>query len=312
VDPPQLALVGDDVIAAFMDNDAGHQRLRLARVTSIASRPEVAFGPEVLVPRGEETTFSVSVAGSGDSGTGRAGGLLVWDDLDKSSQKSRILALSFDPLSMKVSKKERLISPANEDAVSPTVLSRNGGFWVAWLSYGDKSEVSAGTDALVEERPRMLRVQRLSNSGDPEGEPLSVTDPHETVFAYAALALKAGGLLIAYRGASLGRTEGASPIHLRKIGEDGSAISGLAEHSELGLGAPALLGGGDSDLAWLSARGKENEILLGVVSDSSQSSYFELEGGLSGHIPLTRRGDEVLVAQPDGVDLKLSVFRCKL
>jgi hypothetical protein len=310
VDPPQVAAWGESVITAFMDNDAGHRLVRLARVTSINTRPDVSFGPEVQVPRDEETFFSVGVT-TDPSGRGSPSGLLIWDAFEKSSQKSRIHALGFEPASMKISRKDSVISPPQDDAVSPTLTPRNGGFWGAWLSYAEKPETNAALDSLVEERPRLLRVQRLGYSGEAVGEPLNVTDPGETVFAYTGITLKTGELLIAYRGATLGRTEGASPVHLRKIGDDGSVMSAIAEHSELGLGAPVLLGAGASEHVWLSARGKENEILLGFASDGAAISRFDLENSLLGHMPLVRNGDELLVAQPEESGLKLSVFRCE-
>jgi hypothetical protein len=281
----------------------------LARIDQLKSKPLVAWGPEVPIRRGETAGFSVRAHVPAKKSEDAPSALLVWDDYDKSSARSQVRGLGFSPVSMKAEGSEVAISPADEDATTPSLVARPGGYWAVWLAYGELAPANK-KKGLVQEPPRALRAQKLDAQGKPLDEPLTVTPPGHQVLVYEAAGNSDGNLVIAYRATSSGRLEGASPVNVKVVGADGSTSASTFANENLGLGAPLLLEDAQGGSLWLSARGYESDVLLGELQDSGDGGNFDVEGGLTEKIPLARRGDDLLVMRPAGIDLKLSVVSC--
>ncbi len=311
VEAPQVARFGPDAIVVVPDNDAGHSRLRLAKVKSPATRSEISWGPEIQVRRGESQAFSVAVF-EPEGGKEPAVGVIAWDDFDKATLRSQVRALSFDPASMKALGSERAVTPTEEDAGDPMIVGGETGsspFWALWLSY-QSIDKSSPSDALVDEPPRVLRVQKLDALAQPDGPPLTISEEQESVLAFDAKVHQSGSLAVAYRSAEGGRNEGASPVHLRVVDVGGAVVSQTVSHEELGLGAPALFRVGTPSTMWLSARGNDSDILLGKVEKDARVLNFSVEAGLSERIPLSGSENALLVMEPDGLDLRFSSVVC--
>lgn len=312
VEPPQVALLGDDAVALVLDNDAGHTRLRLVKVTGVQKEAHVTWGPEIQVRRGETQSFSL-VVGPKTAENAAPRVLLAWDDFDQSSLRSSVKGLLLDPQSMTPLGPQYQISPPKEDAIAPFVAPGREGsatFFSVWLAYEDDGEEKGQTVALVEEPSKSLRVQRLDSEGKPEGEPVRVSRAGSNVLVYDARVLSGGELVIAYREADSGRDEGGSPVKIGVVGADGSILSHSASHDELGLGAPALLEGGRSGTLWLTARTRESDVLLGLLGTSGQVEEFGLESELKERMPLAGWEGRFLVMEPDGLDLRFSTVLC--
>ncbi len=311
VDAPQVVGVGDDVLVVVSDNDAGHSRLRLAKVSAPAATAQVVWGPEVTVRRGESQAVSLT-ASAKPSEKEPARVLLAWDDFDKPTLRSEIRGLIVDPKSMQPVLGERTLSPAFDDAVEPTVLGGldEAPFVLVWLSYQEAGPRNGTDHELVEEPPKMLKVARLDENLSLQGEPIALSAKGSNVLAYDAALLPSGRLIVAYRQATRGRTEGASPVEIRTVGADGAVIERSVSHAELGLGAPAVFSMEESDRLWLSARGGDSDVLLGDLGGDGEVVGFELERGLAGKIPLLGSANRLLVMEPDGLDFRLSALVC--
>lgn len=311
VEPPQVVAAGADAIVALVDNDAGHTRLRLAKVTNVATEGKVTWGPEVQVRRGETQTFSLNFLGK-ESEKSPARLLLAWDDFDKASLRSKVLGLLVDVQSMRATGVPHEISPSEEDATSPLIVSSSDGAkaFSVWLAYEDAPGERQPSEALVVEPPQSLRVQLLDAQGKPEGAPLRVTRADSNVLVYDARMLPDGSLVVAYREADSGRDEGSSPVQMSVVGLDGSIRAHTARHDELGLGAPALFEIDGAGSLWLSARARESDVLLGSLGESGEVQDFGLELALKERMPMTGRAGRLLVMEPDGLDLRFSTVLC--
>lgn len=312
VEPPQVALWGDDAIGVVVDNDAGQTRLRLVKVAQVAKDAQVTWGPEVQVRRGETQSFSLAV-GPQIAKNAPPRALLVWDDFDRPSLRSSVKGLLIDPQSMKPIGSEYQVSPPKEDVTTPLVLPGSGegaSFFSVWLAYEEQSGPKETSSTLVDEPPKALYVQRLDADGKAAGAALRVSRAGSNVLVYDAMVLKSGQVAIAYREADSGRDEGGSPVRIGIVGGDGSVLLQSAIHDELGLGAPALLESGEPATLWLSARARESDVLLGILRDSGQVEDFGLESELRERMPLIGREGRFLVMEPDGLDLRLSTVRC--
>lgn len=311
VEAPSVVPVGKDALIVVPDNDAGHTRLRLAKLGFVGGKSQVTWGAEVRARRGETSYFSLASGPSGADGS-KGNALLAWDDFDQGSLKSQVRGLLFSTSTMKAPAPEKALTGADEDAVWPQVLPRKGGYYLTWLSYGalDPSKIGPSeSGGLVEEPPRSIKVALLDSSGKSLGEPLSLTPANAYVLAYD-IALAGDQLLVASRSTDQGRVLEGEPIVVQQVGPDGSVTTRPVEHPRLGPGAPLFLAGPSDEKPWLFARGPDQEVLFGKVGVSGEISGFEEEPSLEGMIPVARSGDDVLSLQPDGLDLRLSVYRC--
>lgn len=310
VEAPQVAALGADVLVAVPDNDAGHTRLRVAKVASLSSKPEVTWGPEVRAIRGETAHFSLSAGASATDGQ-PSHALLAWDDFEKSSLRSRVLVLPFSPANMKEQALGEVVSAVDADVVWPQVVARPGGYWLTWLSYREMGEKAKGDQdsLLVDEPPRVLQVLGLDEKGRIESEAIDITPAETHVLAYEVAARGRDQLVVASRLAKGGSPTDA--IDLKIVSRDGSVSAASVTHSDLGPGAPLVLtAAGGSSSAWLFARGQDQEVLFGPLDGAGHAPGFLEEALLEGKIPLSRSGPDLLTMEPSGLDLRLSVYRC--
>jgi hypothetical protein len=283
-DPPLIAVEGDRVLVALETSDAGGGVVELYRLAAASDAPE----------RGAE------IVGVRDSGIGLAVGekssVVVW-----SPSKGPIAMLrsaSTNGSTPRPLGAERDIAGTN-DAESPVVRARSGGFWLAFIA--EKPSGDAGVrekDASAEETrpldavPRVLMVALLGADGAPSGAARPVSGESSHVVAFDAVTLDDGALALAWRedDAAPGGETGSS--ELARVGPDGAIQRGRAADEALSAGAPALVReGGRPGRVWLIAPGEDDRMRLALLQPNAVStSAFVGDDVL--------RGADILAAAP--------------
>lgn len=299
VEPPLGVIHNGALLVLLQDNEAMGQRMQLIRIDSPTQEQKITRGPSISIGRDESPAASLVVSSGGTA-------LLVWDEFDRASNRSRVMGLSFDPQSLKEKGPARLLSLKDEDAEQPKLVPQGEGFSLTYLKLTTDPS-AASDDALVVEPKRSLQVRILDSQAQPSTEPARISEEYEHVLAFDA-AENGSGQLIAYKSTRTGNTVEGSGISLAQIGPDGAIVKGQTEHDQLGPGAPVLLGH-RSKHPWLLARGLDAELLKAEVSDVADVK-LHAENGLAETIPLARFEQRLLVIKPVGLDWSISYFDC--
>jgi len=294
-DAPTVTGYKDDVLAAMLEPNAGGRAIRVAKV----SGEQVTWGPEVS--EGRDESLAVDLATSGDRG------VLVWDDVSKDGKRTMVMIESFDAETMKSDGKARPISSSKNDAEVPRLITRPGGFWLAYVVVGEgkkpkDEDTGLGGEAI---QPRWIEVVPLDEKAEPVGLPRAVTPKDGHALAFDIEASDDGGVILAYRDDDTpsGSTGG-------KVMTVWVRLSGLGEPQVVteetnSTGVPDLLPGwmaiaslsGATRIGPLSAKGE----LLGELRREPEVGNGEILAG-------TRAA--LLVARPAGKAMKLSIVEC--
>ncbi len=300
VEPPYGFGLTDAILVLVQDSDAMGRRMRLMRVDLERTAPRVTRGPELSVPRDDSAVVSLAVSSD-------HAGLLVWDESDKSSLRSRIVGLPFDARTLKESGSLVVLSDEDEDAEEPLLVAGHTGFVVSYVRLKIDSNSGAEDEPLVREPERVLVAKRANASGSTTSGAELISAGGEHVLAFDAVA--AGeSILFAYRATRVGHTIDEDAVTLARLALDGSVTRGLAEHQRLGPGSPILLSE-PGRTPWLLSRGRDAETLLAEVSDLAEVQFHN-EPLLDEHIPLSRSGDQLLSMKPFGLDWAIETFDC--
>ena len=318
VEPPRLASKGDRVVAAVVGNDAGSSTLTLATLEPARGAASLKRGAQVLRSREASVGFDLAI--------GATRGLMAWDQWDASKSHGSIEALSFEPATAQAAAEPRVLSGADDDAESPRVLPRKGGFWLSWVSHGPPAKTArkaapsdAGTeaeyDSVMEVTPRRLKLLPLDEQGVPSAEPTLVTAPDAHVLAYDAIPF-GEGVLFAWRDDPTTLGAEAPKVHLARVAPDGTVALEVIEDEEVAEGAPRLFSDRDSAAAprtWLALMGKYGRSRLGHI-DATGKLVAPLQDveGFGQSEPLALESRRFLLGQPRGQALDLSVVRCAL
>jgi hypothetical protein len=328
VEPPKLASYANKLIAVVVGNDATSSTLSLAAVHHTGGEAAVTHGRQVRQGRDASNAFDLAVGGSG--------GLLVWDRWDRASGHGRIEHLVFDPVTLDEKRPPGTVDLGDDDAETPRILARAGGFWLVWVSHGAPERPSsvarpgapphgaasavgsASTEELtsvIDVTPRRLKVVALDGAGVPVGKPLTVTAPDAHVLTYDVVSFR-DGLLMAWRDDPTALGVEAPSLHWARVNPDGSVLSEVIEDARLRVGTPRLFldrVGKPKPAAWLAAVGAAGRPLFG---------YFDADGGLVTPLqevtglgvgePLALHASRFLLAQPKGRALDLQVASCEL
>lgn len=323
VEPPRLASSGDRVVAAVVGNDAGSSTLTL-----------MAFQPgrgAATLKRGAQLSRSREAGAAFDLVLAPTRGVIVWDQWDASKSHGTIETLSFDPATAQGEGEPRVLSGPDDDAESPRVMLRKGGFWVSWVSHGPPAKTArraprpsvdpgdAGTeaeyDSVVEVTPRRLKLVPLDERGVATAEPTLVTAPDAHVLAYDAVPF-GEGVLFAWRDDPTTLGAEAPKIHLARVAPDGTVALEVIDDEEVAEGAPRLFSDRDGAAhprTWLALMGKRGRSRLGYVEASGKlAGPLQDVAGFGQNEPLALESRRFLLAQPRGQALDLSVARCAL
>ena len=350
VEPPRLASNGERVVAAVVGNDAGSSTLTL-----------MAFQPargSATLKRGAQVSRSREAGAAFDLALSATRGLMAWDQWDSSKSHGTIEALGFDPVTLEgqgsngdgsrgepgkgerptgdkakgeKSKREgtetgvRVLS-GTDDAESPRVIPRTGGFWLSWVSHGPPAKTArkdpspdAGTeaeyDSVVEVTPRRLKLLPLDERGVPTAEPTLVTAPDAHVLAYDVVPF-GDGVLLAWRDDPTSLGAEAPNVHLARVQPDGTVTPEVIDDEEVAEGTPRLFT--DRDAAaqprtWLGLMGKRGRSRLGYLDPAGKlAAPLQDVAGFGLGEPLALESSRFLLGEPRGQALDLFVVRCAI
>jgi hypothetical protein len=324
LEPPVVVPDGDAVLAAMLEPNASGMSVKLARVRG----DKVEWGAEI--DRGRGDSLALDLATSGERG------LVVWDE--PKEERARVMLASFSRGSIGTVTAARAVSPEGTDADAPRLVSRKGGYYLAYLAHGSeitrpreaeddlgsggakdaakKGDASARDpkrgaskgDEIDESRGERVtaswvEILALDENGAPTGSPLRATPEAGRVAGFDLLAVDDGALL-AWRNEESPSGAGGGQVAVAKISAGGVA-GALTLEEGAGDGVPVLMNG------WLSIptlRGADMLARLGP--DGKTSEVVEAEPSIGRGEPLAAIDDHVLVGEPEGRAMRLKVLRC--
>lgn len=321
VDPPALAARGSLLVAGMPSGDVNETALRLIAIRNAAEHPKVVWGPRFSQGNEESQVFGIQL--------GVERGLLVWDDVDRATQRGVIRATSFARDDVAHATPARVVSPKNEDVEAPHLALRPGGFWVAWIRHekSDKkarastapsaASASAAPPPLVALGYRALEVMPLDEQGLPAGNVVPVTPPHSHVLVFDLSPAPGGGAFVAWRDDEAAPGEESRIVHWARIGADGSVHAQVINDARVGAGVPTLLvdrapAKTDKQAAWLALAGVRDKTRL-VALDANGDLLDDLgtEPLIARAEPLVLSAGRLLLATPRGLAMDLSVVSCR-
>ncbi|MEB2311431.1 MAG: hypothetical protein OZ921_10825 [Sorangiineae bacterium] len=308
-EPPRLAARGSQVIVGLPGNDAGGTTLRLIALDDASNPPGVKRGAEFRQGRDESQVFGLEV--------GERRGLMVWDEWDESAKHGVVRATSFAPDDLSNATRAKSISPRGDDVEAPRVVARPGGFWVAWLSH--RSAEARDPDAgltLVELGERSLELVPLDENGVATAAPTAVTAKGAHVLAFDLARAPDGGALLAWRDDESAPGAESRIVHLAHVAPSGAVRASVIDDEGVGAGVPSLLversappAGGPA--AWLTLAGVSDATRLAALGPSgSVVDRVDTEPLLRRAEPLALYGGALLVGEPKGLAMELSVISC--
>jgi len=308
-DAPTALLHQGALFGVVSGNEAMGQTLQVVRVDDPWGKPQIVRGP--MISAGRDDSFAASLA---ISTTGNA--VLVWDQYDQSSARSRIWRQTLDAVTLVTKGAAQPLTSSEVDAEEPRLEAGPAGFFLGYVELG-ASKVIAENDALVDEPARSLHVQLLDMNGAASAPALALSEPNEQLLAFDAL-VHGAQLYLAYRSGARGNTMEEEVIHLARLGADGAVERGVAQHPLLGPGAPLLLGAQSASrvdasatdgVPWLLARGDETELLLAELIDFNRVEFVS-EPALNERLPLGRHGSQILALRAVGLDWAVEIADC--
>ncbi|HEX6275814.1 MAG TPA: hypothetical protein VFZ53_22385 [Polyangiaceae bacterium] len=282
-DPPLVAPDGAGALVAVETSDAGGRALELFRV----------------FPNGEKPLRGAEVTGVGEGGATLAAAetssVLVWTT--GKAERSTLRAAGVTPGAPQTLAAIDL--PGTEDAESPVLRARPGGFWLAWiaekpaLDAGARESADAGEETRpLDSAPRVLFVAPLGAEGRPSGAPRAVSGAESHVVAFDAATLADGALGLAWREDDAAPGVESGGTELGRVAPDGAVSRGRAADETLSAGAPSLVREeGPPHRVWLLAPGEDDRLRMALVAPNGTStSPFVADESL--------RGAEILAALP--------------
>jgi hypothetical protein len=321
VDAPQVAARGGDLVIVVPDSDAGGLRLRLATLRDPLGLADVVWGKELRVSR-DSQSFAVEL--------GERGGLVVWDEYDK--ERNVLRAASFDPHDLSKVAGPHAIARAGDDAETPRLAPRPGGYWLGFISHrlpGSRAAVpqripkpapsatDEGPEELLELGPRWLGIVPVDAQGAPTAPPQAVNPEQSHVLVFDLAGTPEGGALLAWRDdRTTPGAEGGS-VNVARVAGDGSIERSVIEDDEPGAGVPQLVVDETSTAqdfrAWIAVSSPSDATRLGRLSLGGKLlDELDTDPALRGADLLAARGGRLLLARPRGLAQELSVVHCEL
>lgn len=324
-DPPRLAGNAERLVLAIADMDAGGRMLRLARVDSPLKQPSLTRGGEISVLGNPSTVFSLAV--NADRG------VLVWDQQQAHSENTEIAGATFSVQSLSPPAKPTVFSNRLANADSPHVLTRAGGYWLAWVQAGPEKKPASKQAApnpapktnrsepedhldLVDLGTRELRALQLDTAGNPLGKPLRIADGVSHVVAYDMNLLDDGAALFAWRDDDTTPGVESQIVHLARAGLDGHVDFYRIEDEAIGVGAPQLLidtSAPAEDRAWLALINTgERTSVVKLLPNGKPTGLVVGDAELGIANPLLRHQGRLLLVRQRGRGVDMEAIHCTL
>ncbi len=317
MEPPAVAGAGDAVIAVVPEPNASGRALKIVKIKG----QDVTWGAEFSEGRDDSLAMDIAVSGE------RAA--LVWDDVPLSTKRSTIFLSTADVATLLSVTPARPISPPGVDADSPRLITRPGGFWLAYAAQaeapapkeekggktkgggrakGDVDETQGG-ETIVN---RWVEVIPLDTSGAAVGLPRAVTPKDGHLLAFDIELSPEGGALISVRDDDTPSGSGGGRVSTVLVEMSGAREAKVLAEEGFGVGVPELLPGwillfglsGPPEMAQLSPA--TGELIGDFVQEPGLGIGAEVLAAASVH-----GGEKLLVSRPAGKALKLSIAACE-
>ncbi len=287
------------------------------------TQPLLTRGGSVSVANNPSTLFSLALH------TER--GVLVWDQQQRQSSASEIALAEFAVQSLTLPPKPTILSASSANADSPRVISRPGGYWVAWVQSGaeakpvgksaerDRAQGTRPDDPdehlnLVDMWPRELRAVLLDGHGRALGKPIRVAESESHVVAYDMNLLDDGAALFAWRDDDTAPGVESQIVHLARVGLDGHVDFYRIEDEAIGVGAPQLLIDTSApleDRAWLALINTgERTSFIKLLPNGKPTDVVVGDAGLGVANPLLRHQGRLLLVRQRGKGVDMETLRC--
>jgi hypothetical protein len=312
VDPPLVAGRGKVLVVAVEDMDAGGGMLRVHRLDPASDKPS-----------GEASFTGVEHDAGAALALDQRGAALVFGA--KRAQGVVLKLALLDPGALTGSPAPRELEHTLH-AESPALLTRAGGFWLAWISEQpalprvdagappDAAPPSDESDApLVSSGPRVLLALPLDSGGKASGAPRAVSAEKGRVLGFEAAVMPDGALALAFREDESSPGGEHAPPDLARVTLDGAVERAKIEDEDLSAGLPALLAdahpGGRVWVALESASGGTRVGLLKTEPLGLESLVGDRL--LRGAEVLAAGSGTLLVSRNRGRAVELGVVECK-
>lgn len=311
VSAPRVAGRLQSLVVAVPDGAPSGARIRLARVDDPMGTPRVTWGAEVFQGHDESDSFALEV--------GAKAAILAWDEWDARRGHGIVKAVTFHPDELAKTSAVAVISGDHEDAESPTIVARPGGFWAAWIANTkrgpDRKERPASSDtaASVEMGPRFVMLEPLDDAGRPSGAALAVTPKEGHVMGFDVAPAR-DGALVAWRDDATSPATAGGTVHVALVRPDGSVEPRAVTDDEVGAAAPSLIVDAAPPGAahgWLLLTNDADAArVVALDAEGRAEDELAVEPGIGAGTPLAIRGGELLVARPHGKKLEIQVLAC--
>jgi hypothetical protein len=325
LEPPVVAVTpSGDIFAAMLEPNASSRALKLAKVVA----GEVTWGAEIS--EGKDPSLAIDLAV-----TARRG-VVVWDGMEDDRYFVSVAGFALDSFATMTS--QRRATTKELDADQPRVVARPGGFFLAYLVHERETERDAAADrgprepapapkSSATKKPKKaekpkgedidesrggesvgstwVEVIPLDESGAQASDALRVTPPGATVTSFDVGVSSDGSLILAYRDDDAPTGGVGGQVHIVKVHMGGFGPSYEPPEPLPSDGVPSVLDG------WLGVPVLSGpDFLAKLGPDGLPSEPPQREPSLGIGEPIAARGDQLLLADPDGRAMKLRVVTC--
>jgi hypothetical protein len=330
VDPPLVTGASGPVLVAVSDMDAGGGMLRVTKLERGEDKPH-----------GELSITGVEHDSGAAFAQGDQSALLVWGGRGKHGVSLRTLVVDPEKLSGTPAGDEL---KGTDDAESPVLVARPGGYWLAWVSEqsasgahadggahdasahdaglhpppshdaGQHDADAADDERLVDVASRALMVLLLDAKGKSVGGAHAVTAGRAHVVGFSAALLPDGALSLTWREDDAAPGVESGPPELARVGLDGAVQRAKVEDEELSAGSPSLLADPKPGGAvWVALESASDGTRLGLLSPTGTRLDALVGDRLLRGADLLAAGDKkLLVSRSRGRAIELGVLECKV
>jgi hypothetical protein len=216
-------------------------------------------------------------------------------------------------------------------AESPLLITRPGGFWLAWVSEEPaKLHADAGAPAatrpdagpppateedapLVSSGPRLLLVLPLDAGGKPIGTPRVVSADKAHVLGFEAAPLPDGALALTFRENESSPGVERGPPELARVTLDGAIEHEKLEDEDLSAGLPSLLADArPGGRVWVALESASGGTRIGQMKEGALGLESLVgDRALRGAEVLAAGSGALLVSRNRGRAVELEVLECR-
>lgn len=310
--PPVVVASKDSLVVGVPDGAPDGMLVRLSRIDEPGRASKITWGAEIPVGHDESDAFSLEV--------GNKTSVVVWDEAE--GGRSVVRSVTFSGSDPRKTSAVRTLSAVSEEAESPIVIRRQGGFWAAWVTSGpSEKKVPAhhqdpGRDTEpLDMGPRWVTVLPLDEAAQPTSAAIAVTSRSGHVMGFDLVEAPSGGVLVAVRDDTTSPATSGGAARLAFVRPDGSVDNRALPAEDLGSSAPTFLvdqspSGERRVWLWL-ATDSETASLLPLDSEGHAIGEMLTEPALGHATPLAMSAGTIFAARPRSGGVSLDLFSCE-